>query len=32
MKIFYRNAQAYRFKDVQYVTDKNDTRTGLTVW
>uniref|UniRef100_UPI0015F71EA8 DUF2691 family protein n=1 Tax=Priestia aryabhattai TaxID=412384 RepID=UPI0015F71EA8 len=30
--LLYRNAQAYRFKDVQYVTEKNDTRTRLTVW
>ncbi|MBY0200505.1 DUF2691 family protein [Priestia megaterium] len=32
LELLYRNAQAYEFKDVQYVTEKNDTRTRLTAW
>ncbi|MEH6842301.1 DUF2691 family protein [Priestia aryabhattai] len=32
LELLYRNAQAYEFKDVQYVTEKNDIRTRLTVW
>jgi hypothetical protein len=28
----YKNAKIKGFDDVQYITDENDTRTGLSVW
>ncbi|MFQ3546104.1 DUF2691 family protein [Halobacillus rhizosphaerae] len=32
IKLLYSNAIECSFKDVQYITDDNDDRTGLSVW
>ncbi|MCA1032879.1 DUF2691 family protein [Bacillus timonensis] len=32
LKLLYKNAIECSFEDVQYITDENDGRTGLTVW
>ncbi len=32
LELLFKNAQNYAFENVAYVTDENDTRTGLTVW
>jgi hypothetical protein len=32
LESIYQNAKIKEFDDVQYITDENDTRTGLSVW
>jgi hypothetical protein len=32
LELLYINAGDYGFKNVEYITDENDTRTGLSVW
>ena len=32
LELLFKNAQDYAFEDVEYVTNENDTRTGLSVW
>jgi hypothetical protein len=31
LELLYKNSRAYRFKNVEYITDENDTRTRLSV-
>jgi len=32
LKLLFKNAQDYAFKDVAYITDENDIRTRLSIW
>ncbi|WP_028390963.1 DUF2691 family protein [Bacillus cihuensis] len=32
IEMLYMNASECRFKEIEYITDKNDTRTRLSVW
>ncbi|CAI8956421.1 MULTISPECIES: DUF2691 family protein [Bacillus] len=32
LELLYKNADSFGFKNIQFITDENDTRTRITAW